>query len=90
MRNHFIRSQYVEGQNFQRACTTKDKIAKELFNFEYCYDCKKLNIKRPVRFIAAPCFIGRFPLEIMSIVFCLNSYHLHYFQGTKSAVKIKE
>ena len=37
------------------------------------------------------CFTEGFPLKpTMSMVYCLNTEHLHYFQGTKCAVKIKE
>ena len=35
IRNHFIRNPHVEGHKIQGACTIKDKISKELFNFEY-------------------------------------------------------
>ena len=48
---------HVEGQKISGSCNTKDKIPMELINFEYCYDCKQLSIRKPVQFIAIKCFI---------------------------------
>ena len=36
---------HEENQKIQGTCTTKDKIPKEIFNFEFFYDCKQSSIK---------------------------------------------
>ena len=38
--------------NNLRNFTTKDRIPKEIFNFEYCYDCKQSSIRKLVQFTA--------------------------------------
>ena len=38
----------MEGQKSYGNCITKHKIPKEVFNFEYCHNCKQLRIRKLV------------------------------------------
>ena len=68
-----MRNLHVEGEKFKELVLLKT-IPKELFNFEYWYDCKKSSIRKLVQFIAVKCFIEGFLLKlIMPIVSCLDT-----------------
>ena len=46
----------------------------ELFNLEYCYDCKQLSTNKAIKFIVVKYLKEGFPLKLMmSIVSCLNT-----------------
>ena len=51
---------------------TQDKIPKELFNAEYCYDCKQLSIMKPAQFIAVKCFTEGVSIDTYN-VYSLNT-----------------
>ena len=46
IRNRFIRSLHVEGQNIQRTYSTKNDIPNELFDLKDFYNCKHQELKK--------------------------------------------